>query len=247
MYASEVASALAGTRWGPVEGYDEVGSTNAVVMERARAGAPEGLVVVADHQRAGRGRFDRRWEAPAGTNLLLSVLLRPAELALERWHLVVAAVSLAAAEACAAVAGVFPLLKWPNDLLVEDRKLAGVLAESEGGAVVVGLGLNVGWAPEGAASLDQAAGHHVDRTALLVALLEALDRLVGAWDEVGRRYPAVCGTVGRRVRVMRPGGDLVGRADEVDPVGHLVVVDDHGRRHVVSAGDVTHLRPDPLA
>src|SRR4051812_27340870 len=108
------------------------------------AGAPEGLAAVADHQTAGRGRLGRAWVAPPGASLLLSVLFRP-DLAPERLHLTTAAVALAAAEACEAVAGVLPVLKWPNDLLVGDRKLAGVLAESRLPAVVVGIGLNVNW------------------------------------------------------------------------------------------------------
>ncbi|HLI72506.1 MAG TPA: biotin--[acetyl-CoA-carboxylase] ligase [Acidimicrobiales bacterium] len=135
-----------------VRRFDEIDSTQRYVVDEARRGAPAGLVAVAGHQSAGRGRLGRRWEAPAGSNLLMSVLLRPA-LALGELHLCTVAVALAAADACASAAGLDAQLKWPNDLVVGDRKLAGILAEAAAGsspgasveAVVVGLGLNVGW------------------------------------------------------------------------------------------------------
>ncbi len=127
----------------------EVESTNTWVRDRARHGAPAGLVAVADHQTAGRGRLDRRWESPPGANLLASVLLRP-QLDGSDLHLCAGAVALAGADACRELAGVEPVLKWPNDLLLEGAKLAGVLAEAEFAgstltAVVVGIGINVAW------------------------------------------------------------------------------------------------------
>src|SRR5580692_10569135 len=153
----------AGTRFGPVRRFAEIDSTNRYLLDAARAGAPEGAVAVADYQRAGRGRLGRRWEAPPGSNLLVSVLLRP-RLAVEELHLCTVAVALAASAACEQGAGVVPDLKWPNDLMVGDRKLGGILAEAlpagtsaadaddgtgrgstNAPAVVVGLGLNVGW------------------------------------------------------------------------------------------------------
>lgn len=152
-------TAVAGTRFTDVRHLAEVDSTNRLVLDEAAAGAPEGLVVVADHQSAGRGRLGRRWEAPAGANLLVSVLLRPA-LAWPDLHSAAVAVALAAAEACRRVAGVPAACKWPNDLVVGDRKVAGILSETLGptggpgggraggpAAVVVGLGLNVAWHP----------------------------------------------------------------------------------------------------
>ncbi|MGI8686136.1 MAG: biotin--[acetyl-CoA-carboxylase] ligase, partial [Acidimicrobiales bacterium] len=133
-----------------------VDSTNRVALDLARAGAPGGVVVVAGHQTAGRGRHGRTWDAAPGSSLLLSVLHRPGPalppdrssrpdpaLPSDRSHLAVAAVSLAARQACWSAAGFTPALKWPNDLVVGDAKLAGVLAEVAGDAVVVGLGLNV--------------------------------------------------------------------------------------------------------
>jgi BirA family biotin operon repressor/biotin-[acetyl-CoA-carboxylase] ligase len=130
-----VERGVAGTRFLELRHFAEVDSTNRYLLDEARAGAPEGLVAVADHQTAGRGRLGRRWEAPRGSNLLASVLLRPA-LAVDELHLCTVVVALAARTACALVAAVAPELKWPNDLIVGERKLAGVLAESVPGPPV---------------------------------------------------------------------------------------------------------------
>src|SRR5947208_2273673 len=150
-----------------VRRFAELDSTNRWLLDEARAGAAEGLVVVADHQTAGRGRLGRTWVAPPGSSLLVSVLFRPRSL--ETGHLLTTAVAVAACDACEGVAGVAPDLKWPNDLLVGDRKLGGVLAEAEGAAIVVGLGLNVNWpagAPDTAVALSHVAGRDVDRARL---------------------------------------------------------------------------------
>ena len=252
----------AAARW-DVRRYATVPSTNTLLLDEARRGAPAGLVAVADHQSAGRGRLGRRWEAPPGSCLLVSLLLRPV-LPAAALHLCTAAVALGAADACAEVAGVAPGVKWPNDLVVDDRKLAGVLAESDAAmpgrppgsmAVVVGIGCNVEWpGPPGAGgtSLAASAGRPVDRERLLQALLAAVAPRVDALDgPEGRAALAAelrrrCVTVGRRVRAGRPagaGGDLVGRAVDLTGEGHLVVESADGRRHEVTAADVVHLRP----
>src|SRR5215469_2657324 len=165
--------------------FAEIDSTNTYVLDQARQGAAEGLVAVAEHQTAGRGRLDRRWESPPGTNLLASVLLRPGCEA-DDVHLCTGVVALAAADACAEAAGVEPVLKWPNDLLVGEAKLAGVLAEAEFdgtrlSAVVVGIGLNVAWpgpAGAGGTCLNEAGGtaQPVDKSELLERMLEGLAR-----------------------------------------------------------------------
>ncbi len=143
----------AGAGSGGLRRFGRIDSTNRYLLDQARRGAPEGLWAVADHQTAGRGRLGRRWEAPPGASLLASVLFRPA-LEPEDLHLCTALVALAGIDACAEVAGVSPGVQWPNDLVVDDRKLAGVLAEADarapGGppgsrAVVVGIGVNVDW------------------------------------------------------------------------------------------------------
>jgi len=242
-----VRADLAGaTRFGDVRFMQVVDSTNRVVLDSARAGEPEGLVLATDLQTAGRGRLDRTWEAAAGTSLLVSVLLRPAGLAPGSWYLVTAASALAARDACENVAGVTAEIKWPNDLLIGERKLAGILAEISGGAVVVGMGLNVHSGPPGAAYLDEATGRRTSRTALLVAWLNGLDRLMGDWDAVRERYRAACTTVGRRVRVEQlDGGRLLGRAEGIDDDGRLLVRGPDGVLNLLSVGDVTHLRTEP--
>jgi BirA family biotin operon repressor/biotin-[acetyl-CoA-carboxylase] ligase len=232
---------------------DETGSTNADLLAEARAGAPAGLVLVARYQSAGRGRHGRTWTAPPGSALLCSILLRP-HLPAAELHRCTQAVAVAAARACESVAGVRPSVKWPNDLLVEGRKLAGVLAESVLGAdgaveaVVVGIGCNVTAAAlpaevaATATSLEAASGGvAVEPARLLDALLGSLASL--DLDEVAVEYRQRLATLGTRVRVERPAGDLVGTAVDVRSSGVLVVRDDAGREHDVVAGDVTHLRP----
>ena len=210
-------------RFADVRWFAELDSTNRLAADLARAGAPDGVVVGADHQTAGRGRRGRTWESRPGASLLVSVILRPAP------ALVTLAAGVAAAEACEAVAGVAVGLKWPNDLLLEGAKLGGILSELVGDAAVVGLGLNLAWAPAGAARL----GPGVDRAALLHTYLA---RLGSAGDVLGP-YRERCTTLGRRVRVELPGGLIEGVATDVDEDGRLLV---EGR--AVAAGDVVHLR-----
>jgi BirA family biotin operon repressor/biotin-[acetyl-CoA-carboxylase] ligase len=231
----------AATRFGDIRIFAEVDSTNRWLLERASEGAGEGLVAVADHQVQGRGRRGRRWEAPPGTALLVSVLLRPA-IGAQRWHLVNSAVALSAREAVVEVAGFTPDLKWPNDLMVEDRKLAGVLAEAAGPALVVGLGCNVSWAPEGAASVEGVAGRPVERQALLESLLLSLERWYGRWDAVPSAYRRACATIGQRVRVQGPAGSMEGTAAGVDDAGRLLLRRPGGETLALAAGDVVHLR-----
>jgi BirA family transcriptional regulator, biotin operon repressor / biotin---[acetyl-CoA-carboxylase] ligase len=241
---------LEASRFSEVVQLAETSSTNSLLLERARAGAPAGLVVVADHQTAGRGRFDRRWESPPGESLLFSVLLRPSEqeLPTPRRHLAVAAVSLALVEGASVAAGVDVRLKWPNDLVVGDLKLAGVLAESAAdGALVVGAGINVGWAPDGmpVTYLGAAAHRPVNRGDLLVETLLALDGIYGRWDVVAERYRASCATVGRQV-VVHLADDvppLQGTAVALDAEGRLTVRTPAGAHVTVAAGDVAHVRP----
>lgn len=221
-----------------VRRFASIDSTNTWVMDEARRGAPEGLVAVADHQTAGRGRLGRVWEAPAGANLLMTVLLRPST---SESHLAVAAVALAGREAASSVAGVSCGLKWPNDLVLEDgRKLAGVLAETDGaGAVAVGIGLNVAWAPEEAACL----GVDIARDDVLDALLAALGRWLDAgWGAIARAYREACVTIGRPVRVELVDGEVFeGTAADVDDAGRLLVETSVCLR-TVEVGDVTHVR-----
>jgi BirA family transcriptional regulator, biotin operon repressor / biotin---[acetyl-CoA-carboxylase] ligase len=248
---------LSGTRFTTVRTYAQLDSTNTALVEEARRGAPEGLVLVADHQTGGRGRLGRTWSAAPGAALLVSVLLRP-PLPIDEVSLVLMAAGLAACDGVEAAAGFRPGLKWPNDLVVEDRKLAGLLTEATGGAepgMVLGLGLNVAASAYpaelagDATSCEEVASRPVDRAELLVAFLTALESRYSAVLTGGSRhatldaYRADSATLGRRVRVeLMSGPPLEGSATRVADDGHLVVVDDGGAEHLVSVGDVKHLR-----
>ncbi len=225
-----------------VEHVAETGSTNADLLEDVTR-RPHRSVLATDHQTAGRGRLERKWDAPPGSNLLVSLLFRADAVGADPGELV-RRVSLAALDAGRAVApaavGDRLRLKWPNDLLLGDDKLAGVLAQRDGtGSVVVGIGINVGWAPPGAARL----GDGVDRADLLAELLSSYDRLPPTTDQLHARYRAELGTLGQRVRIIGTNGDIVGRAVDVEPDGRLIVLDDCAMTHRVDVGDVTHLRP----
>lgn len=212
----------------------ETGSTNDDLAAAADAGAPDRTVLYADHQTAGRGRLDRVWSAPRGASLLSSLLFRqvpddPGELTRR--------VGLAAVAAAASAVGVVAKLKWPNDVIVDGRKLAGILAQrGADGSVVVGIGVNVGWAPDGAARLGDATTPEE----VLRAMLIAYDLLP---DEIGPLYRRELYTLGKRVRVELPKGEIVGTAVDVEPDGRLVVLDDCALSHRLSVGDVVHLRP----
>jgi BirA family transcriptional regulator, biotin operon repressor / biotin---[acetyl-CoA-carboxylase] ligase len=247
---------LAGTRFATVRIHEELPSTNTALVEEARGGAPEGLVLVADRQTAGRGRLGRTWSAEPGTALLVSVLLRP-PLPIDEVPLVLMAAGLAACDGVEAAAGFRPQLKWPNDLVVGDRKLAGLLSEAAGGgepAVILGLGVNVlaGAYPSelaGAAiSCEEVASAPVDRAELLVGFLAALESrystvLTGKRDDTLKAYRADSATLGRRVRVeLTAGSPLEGQATRLADDGQLVVTDDAGTEHSINVGDVKHLR-----
>lgn len=230
---SEAWTPLGGPPGWSVWSVGETGSTNADLTAAGSDGAPDRTVLVTAHQTAGRGRLDRRWDAPPGTNLLVSILFRTVpEPPVELTH----RVALAAIRAVRAVAGVEARLKWPNDVLVDGRKLAGILAQRVDDAVVVGMGLNVAWAPEGAARLGPA----YEPGAVLHALLRTYDELPA---DVSEAYRAALATLGAAVRVELPGAVLDGRAVDVDPDGRLVVLDACAVTHRVDVGDVIHLRP----
>ncbi len=235
-----------GGLWRAVDLLVSTGSTNADLLVRAAAGAPEGVVLAAEEQLAGRGRLGRVWVSPPRASLTFSLLVRPQAVAPARlgWLPLLAGVAVAAA--VRAVADLDARLKWPNDVLVGPAKLGGILAEAAGDAVVVGIGLNVstepdelpppGPAPGGAltpTSLRALASASQDRAALLTAILTGFEPRYQAWvkahgdpERSGLRaeYTTVCATIGRRVRAELPGGQLLsGLAAGVDPDGRLLI------------------------
>jgi BirA family biotin operon repressor/biotin-[acetyl-CoA-carboxylase] ligase len=248
-----------------IEHYAQAGSTNDLARRHARAGRPEGLVIVADQQTAGRGRMGRAWAAPPGSSLLLSLLLRPTWLApADAFSLTM----LAGVALCEAVDQVTPraALKWPNDLLLPVRtaagptlrKAAGILSEIElvGDRiawVVIGIGVNVSWSPAGivdgrdlaevATSVGAAAGQPVERLPLLRALLERLDARYDALRRGDHADLFACWRdrltmLGQPVQIGLPHGELRGVAEDVERSGALRVRDEQGVLHTIMAGDV---------
>lgn len=250
------------SRWTSVDLVESTGSTNSDLGARAREGAPEGAVLVAEEQTAGRGRLDRQWQAPARSGLFFSVLLRPTAAPVHRWGWLPLLAGVATATAVARTAGVDTGLKWPNDVLVtidgEERKTGGILAERVGDdAVVLGIGLNVTLREDelpvpAAGSLALAGAKVTDRDPLLRAVLRSLADWYGEWlgaegdpaaSRLQQAYAAGCTTLGRTVRAVLPGGaEVTGRAVAVDDDGRLVVATDAGEQ-AVAAGDVVHVRP----
>jgi BirA family biotin operon repressor/biotin-[acetyl-CoA-carboxylase] ligase len=236
-----------------LEVVDSVASSNATMAERARQGADQGGVLIAEEQTAGRGRHDRGWSAPQYSSVMTSVLLRPqAEPA--RWGWVPLLGALAIVDAVHQF-GVDATVKWPNDVLVGERKLAGVLCEvvptPVGSALVAGWGINVDQRddelPGGSATSVLLAGGRVDRTGLASTVLRAFEHWYRRWENddpsVRAHYRERSSTLGRDVVLALPGGGrLSGRVTGLDDSGSLVVTSE-GAQHVVAAADVVHLRP----
>jgi BirA family transcriptional regulator, biotin operon repressor / biotin---[acetyl-CoA-carboxylase] ligase len=261
LHAQDVLHRLAGLRFGhPVYLYQQIGSTNDEARRLAQVRAPEGLLVVAETQTAGRGRAGRRWLTPAGSALAFSLVLRPSVSLAQAVRLTMLA-GLAVCDAFEQVAGVPAALKWPNDVLVAGQKAAGILVDcisqpagtQDLDYAILGIGINIDQAPPAAevdfpaTALAEHASRPVDRLILLRAILQRLEA----------RYPAVAAAdplplhtewagrlawLGQPVVVHMPGGEVAGQAEGVDPDGALVVRVDTGERVRVLAGDV-RLRP----
>lgn len=254
--AARLAAALVrpGGVWTQVTTLATTGSTNADLAAAARAGAESGTVLVSSHQSAGRGRFTRVWEAPPGTSLAISVLLRPPPaVAARRWLWLPLVAGLAVADGLRASTGVAAELKWPNDVLADGRKLCGILAERvdsvHGPAAVIGMGVNTTLSadqlPVPTATSVVLAGGTADDAALAEAVLAALGGWYTRWlaaEDLRGEYAARCTSVGRRVRVQLSPDDVVeGLATGVDADGCLLVSVAGGER-AFAAGDVVHLR-----
>lgn len=226
-------SALAGFAYHP-----SVTSTNTLAAEDAAAGVPEIHAVAADVQQAGRGRLGRTWQAPAGSSLLVSFVLRPGGADPATLPLLVGDVLAEVLTAYLRRDATDPAvtLKWPNDVLVAEAKVAGILLERHGDAVIAGIGCNVDWRGlarpaelAAATSLAEVIGAPVDRWKLFAALVGVLDRRYAVWRRDPRptlaAYRARCATIGQRVRIERAGLDpLEGVARAVTDDGRLEVV-----------------------
>ena len=236
---------------------DETGSTNDEIARAANAAAPEGLVVFAERQRAGRGRQGRRWESRAGVGLWFSLLLRPPG-QMSGWAGLSLWAALGVAEAAETATGVGAEIKWPNDVLVAGRKVAGILIEThagkaqDGAFAVVGIGINVGHRPDDfsselrdrAGSLAQFSQRPVNRLALASTVLMRLDANYRLWQSAPTEIVAACSRRcslrGRRVRSLLPGGPE-GVATGFDAAGQLLLRDDAGQLHTLASGELQTL------
>jgi BirA family biotin operon repressor/biotin-[acetyl-CoA-carboxylase] ligase len=246
----------AGALGGPLLHLDEVGSTNDTALRLARGGAPSGTVVLAEEQNAGRGRQGRAWTAPRGRSLTLSAVVRAASAAL---GLLPFAAAVAVSEACEDVAPVTCRIKWPNDVWVDARKLAGILIEARPQErwAVVGIGLNVDTAAEEldpelrhtATSLRIATGLPIDRDRALDALLGHLASRLAQIEEAGRQavledYRRRDALAGTRITWDERGATRSGDARGIDERGNLVVFTGSGERLALDSGEVHLLSGD---
>ncbi|MFT3969347.1 MAG: biotin--[acetyl-CoA-carboxylase] ligase [Micropruina sp.] len=237
-----------GRLWATINAVPTTGSTNADLAAAAQAGAASGTVLVAEHQSAGRGRFARRWETPPGASVAISMLVRPDGVAPERWLWLPLITGIAVADALGAL-GVRPEVKWPNDVLVDGRKLCGILSERVGGAAVIGVGINTaldaGELPVPTATSLRLEGCDASATTVVAEVLAAFEPAYRRWAsgaELRHWYGERCATVGRRVRVLESETRSVeGTATGVDALGRLLVHTPTGER-AFAAGDVLHLR-----
>jgi BirA family biotin operon repressor/biotin-[acetyl-CoA-carboxylase] ligase len=265
--ALQAALVRPGSLWREVHVVAETGSTNEDLLAAAGRGAPAGTVLAAEAQNDGRGRMGRSWVSVPGASLTFSVLLRPAAVPPASRGWVPLLTGVAVTSALRAVARVDARLKWPNDVLVNGAKVAGILAEQAGDAVVVGAGINVLAGQDelpsaSATSLALLGASGTDRQELLAGVLGELERWYLRWTHASagdtgngdgrngdaelcglrQEYLRLCSTVGIQVRVTLPGGQaLTGTACDVDRSGRLVIRS-AGELICVSAGDVEHVR-----
>jgi BirA family biotin operon repressor/biotin-[acetyl-CoA-carboxylase] ligase len=238
--------------------FPECESTNAEARLLAEAGEPEGALVVTDYQSAGRGRMGRAWHSPRGSSLLFTLLLRPPiepSLAL----IPVMAASLGVMEGIRRACALPARLKWPNDILIDGKKAGGILCElgleeQVLKYVIVGIGLNVNFDPRGvegippdATSIQSSLGRPQPRAVLLRAILDAMEpryREILRGGSLREEWSRALDTLGRRVRVILPEGELIGAAESIEDSGALVLRLDDGSMRTVLAGDVVHMKTD---
>ncbi|MBQ7341116.1 MAG: biotin--[Oscillospiraceae bacterium] len=229
--------------------FDKIESTNTRAKEMASAGSPHGTVLMADTQTGGRGRMGRSFLSPAGTGIYLSVILRPRCTAQELMHLT-CAVGVAVCDAIESVCKVRPGIKWINDLILNGKKLGGILTElslDSAGKVdyaVVGIGTNVSSTPDGVEEIATSlweSGCLIDRNTLIAAILVQLEQMSESLTDhsVMEQYRKDCLTIGQEVCVIRPEGVLYGKALDIDAQGGLLVRYSDGKLQTVSSGEVS--------
>ncbi len=237
--------------------FPEIDSTNREARDRARGGAREGTVILAESQSRGKGRLGRPWESPAGANLYLSVILKPLIPAAAAPQITLLA-GVAAARALSGVSGLECLIKWPNDIFLRGKKLAGILAEMEGegsrvGFIILGIGVNVNWRGEDfppdlretATSLLAESGKEISRATAAAELFRELEKEYSAFIREGfsarlrEEWNGLSWINGKKVALSSPEGILSGRALGLDTDGALLLLDGKGETHRFIAGDVS--------
>jgi BirA family biotin operon repressor/biotin-[acetyl-CoA-carboxylase] ligase len=222
----------------------ETGSTNADLLSSAHAGAAHHSVLMAQFQSAGKGRLDRTWVAEPGSNLLVSLLFRFDSTIARPTHQFTQMVGMAAALASEQLVKVKPQMKWPNDLLIDNKKVSGILAQGTTDFVVVGIGVNVGWSPPDAVSLHAASPNlKTTPSELLRSMLCYIDVFEGLNSmQLHAQYVSHLATLGQQVRIEMANHVVIGLATGVSMDGRLEVVDGEGKLHQIDTGDVVHLR-----
>lgn len=231
----------------PMRFYEQVNSTQDIALEWLRQGAPSGAVVICDEQMKGRGRKGRTWHTPPGVALALSVILKPQPAALPHMTMIGA---LAIAQMIDNVGVQAVTIKWPNDVRINGKKVSGVLPEaiwngSQLLGVALGMGVNVRVNFDGtelddiATSVEPAAGRPLDRVTLIAALLERVDYWIQHPSQVYDAWKSRLDTLHQSVTI----GEISGYAEDVDQQGRLIVRDENGHLHYITAGDVEANRP----
>jgi len=235
--------------------YKSIGSTNTAAKELAITGAPEGILVLAEEQTSGKGRMDRRWLSRGGENLIFTILLRPT-LKADNIFLLTMILAISTIDAVKEMAGLDILIKWPNDLYVDGKKLAGILTEfsiKDGTVeyVIIGQGLNVGWMPqetEGipypATSILAETGLTVSRNDLLISILKRFEKtyrqaLAGNKEDLHTRWNKLSLVIGRDVEIISPDEIIRGKAIAIDHDGALILQNSTGDVIKILSGDVS--------
>ena len=236
--------------------HESIGSTNAEAIQLAESGAPHGTLVLADAQTAGKGRAGRRWITNPGTALAFSLILRPSNLGIDQWLILFGLGALSVAEALSEI-GLQPEIKWPNDVLIDGKKVAGILVNSNwtGESVnysVLGIGLNV--SPEAipddaeldfpATSIGEALGRSINRTDLLIAILKKLKVLFQQVNssDLSNAWQDRLAYLNQEVVVKKADGTVTGRLIGLTANGELKLIEKSGNETVIGYGDVS-LRP----
>jgi BirA family transcriptional regulator, biotin operon repressor / biotin---[acetyl-CoA-carboxylase] ligase len=235
--------------------FDSIDSTNLEAMRQAKSGVAEGLIIIAREQMRGRGRLERSWHSPKDAGLYFSIVLRPS-FEIDRWPLISVAAALGVTGALVKTCQLTVDIKWPNDICIGPRKLAGILAETaDGAAVILGIGINLtsqSFPPElneVACSIESVTNRPVDREVLIAQLIEALARRYemlhteqGCRQTIADWCAGSSYAYGRHVRVALPDQSFDGITRGLEPDGALRVETDAGEMKIVRAGDVTALR-----